>query len=192
MAFVPRVVDAVSPVPTVAAGGIADGRGLAAVLALGASGAWMGTRFLLSEEALAHPRYRDRLIAAVETDAVYTTLFDGGWRDSPLRALRNATYAGWEDAGRPPPGRRPGEGEIIARAEDGSDVVRYASAAPLEGATGDIEAMVMYAGQGVGLVRRLQPATEIVREVAAEAARALDEARGSVRAVKMSADTAHR
>ena len=192
MALVPRVVDAVSPVPAVAAGGIADGRGLAAALALGASGAWMGTRFLLSEEARAHPRYRERLVAAAETDTVHTTLFDGGWRDSAMRALRNATYERWADAGRPPPGQRPGEGEIIARAEDGSDVLRYDSAAPLTGATGDVEAMVMYAGQGVGLARRLQPAAEIVREVAEEATRALEGARGSVRDAAMPADTAGR
>ena len=192
MALVPRVVDAVSPVPVIAAGGIADGRGLAAALALGAAGAWMGTRFLLSEEALAHPHYRQRLAAALETDTVYTTLFDGGWRDSPVRALRNATYAGWEDAGRPPPGRRPGEGETIARAEDGSDVLRYDSAAPLAGATGDVEAMVLYAGQGVGLARRVQPAAEIVREVAEEAVRALDGARGSVGDAATSVATARR
>ena len=59
MALVPRVVDAVSPVPVVAAGGIADGRGLAAALALGAGAAWMGTRFLLAEEAATHPVYRE-------------------------------------------------------------------------------------------------------------------------------------
>src|SRR5262249_37713043 len=59
--LVPAVVDAVSPTPVVAAGGIADGRGLAAVLALGASGAWIGTRFLASNEAAIHPRYRERL-----------------------------------------------------------------------------------------------------------------------------------
>ena len=65
MALVPAVVDAVTPVPVVAAGGVADGRGLAAALALGASGAWIGTRFLASEEATIHPHYRDRLFKGV-------------------------------------------------------------------------------------------------------------------------------
>ena len=69
--LVPTVVDAVSPTPVVAAGGIADGRGLAAVLALGASGAWIGTRFLASEEAAIHPHYRERVLRAHVEDTVY-------------------------------------------------------------------------------------------------------------------------
>ncbi|MDP9363762.1 MAG: nitronate monooxygenase, partial [Chloroflexota bacterium] len=173
--LVPAVVDAVSPTPVLAAGGIADGRGLAAALALGAAGAWIGTRFLLANEAATHARYRDRLLAAAETDTVHTDLFDGGWPDAPLRALRNATYRQWEAAGRPSPGNRPGEGEVIARNEIGEEVLRYHSGSPLAGATGDIDAMVLYAGQGVGLARRLQPAADIVREIAEGAARTLDQ-----------------
>ena len=64
---------------------------------------------------------------------------------------------------------------MIARNEVGADVLRYDSDAPLAGATGDIEGMVLYAGQGVGLVRRLQPAADIVREIAEGAGRALDQ-----------------
>ena len=71
MPLVPAVVDAVAPVPVVAAGGIADGRGLAAALALGASGAWIGTRFLASAEVAIHPHYRERLIQASEDDTIY-------------------------------------------------------------------------------------------------------------------------
>ena len=67
--LVPAVVDAVAPVPVIAAGGIGDARGVAAVLALGAQAAWLGTRFLLAEEAPVHEDYRRRLIAAAETDA---------------------------------------------------------------------------------------------------------------------------
>jgi NAD(P)H-dependent flavin oxidoreductase YrpB (nitropropane dioxygenase family) len=79
--LIPRVVDpvAVAPTPVVAAGGIADGRGLAAVLALGAAGAWIGTRFLASHEAVIHPRYREILLQAKETETFYTELFDVGW-----------------------------------------------------------------------------------------------------------------
>src|SRR3954453_6708533 len=73
LALVPRVVDAVAPLPVVAAGGIADGRGLAAVLALGAGAAWMGTRFLLAAEAATHPVYREALIAADETATAYSS-----------------------------------------------------------------------------------------------------------------------
>ena len=180
MALVPIVVDAVSPVPVVAAGGIVDGRGLAAALALGAAGVWMGTRFLLSEEAAAHPRYRERLAAAATSDTVYGGLFDGGWPNAPMRTLRNATVDRWEAAGRPPAGQRPGEGEVIGRTEIGTDVVRYGSDAPVVGTTGDVEAMALYAGQGVGQLRDARPAADIVREVAADATAALDRARRSV------------
>ena len=74
MALVPTVVDRVPGTPVIAAGGIADGRGLAAAMALGASGAWIGTRFLASPEAAIHSRYRDLLLAAKETDTEYGTL----------------------------------------------------------------------------------------------------------------------
>src|SRR5205807_723051 len=77
MPLIPAVVDAVSPVPVVAAGGMADGRGLAAALALGAAGAWIGTRFLASREAAVHPRYRELLLKASENDTVFLDgLFD--------------------------------------------------------------------------------------------------------------------
>ena len=68
--LVPSIVDAISPTPVVAAGGIVDGRGLAAVLAPGASGAWIGTRFLASREAVIHRRYRERILEAQEEDTV--------------------------------------------------------------------------------------------------------------------------
>ncbi|HEX5499334.1 MAG TPA: nitronate monooxygenase [Thermomicrobiales bacterium] len=168
MALVPRVVDAVDGVPVLAAGGITDGRGLAAALALGASGVWMGTRFVTAAESAAHPVWRERLLAASETDTRRGTLFDGGWEGAALRSLRNETVAAWEAAGRPPHGARPGEGETIATGEDGRPIPRYDNDAPLIGASGDVGAMCLYAGQGVGLVRRVQPAAEIVRDVVAE------------------------
>ena len=181
MALVPRVVDAVAPLPVVAAGGIADGRGLAAALALGAGAGLMGTRFLLAEEAATHPVYRERLIASGETGTVYNTLFDVGWPDAPLRTLRNPTWEAWRAAGEPAPGSRPGEGETVATGEDGRPIARYSNDAPVAGASGDVVAMALYAGQGVGLVRRVQPAAEIMREVAAEAAAVLSEVNGLVR-----------
>jgi NAD(P)H-dependent flavin oxidoreductase YrpB (nitropropane dioxygenase family) len=173
LALVPRVVDAVDPVPVVAAGGIADGRGLAAVLALGAAGAWVGTRFLAAQESSIHDEYRRRLLEAVETDTYYGTLFDGGWPDAPHRALRNSTVEAWEAAGRPAPGERPGEEDKVATRGDGSPVKRYASSTPHSGMTGEIEALPNWAGQGVGLVTRVQPAAEIVRELVGDAERVL-------------------
>src|SRR5580700_9394207 len=153
--LVPAVVDAVSPVPVIAAGGIGDARGVAAVLALGAQAAWLGTRFLLAEEAPVHEDYRRRLVAAAETDAHwYADLYGVGWPDAPHRAIRNSTARAWEAAGRPAAGHRPGEGEEIARSAEGDPVVRYSSALPLSGTEGDIEALSLWAGQGVTFAKR--------------------------------------
>lgn len=170
MALVPAVVDAVAPVPVIAAGGIADGRGLAAALALGASCAWIGTRFLASSEANIHSHYRERLLKASESDTVYLeNRFDLTWPDAPRRVLRNKTVADWEAAGRPEPGRRPGEGEIVANSRSLGEILRYRAYTPGADAEGDIEALSMWAGQGVALVRKLQPAAEIMREIHDEA-----------------------
>jgi nitronate monooxygenase len=161
--LVPAVVDAVGQVPVIAAGGIADARGVAAVLALGAQAAWLGTRFLLAEETSIHEEYRRRLMAASETDAHwYANLYEVGWPDAPHRALHNSTADAWETAGRPPPGHRPGEGEQIASDTHGVPIVRYAFALPLTASTGDIEALSLWAGQSVALARQVQPAAEIV------------------------------
>lgn len=169
MPLVPAVVDAVSPVPVVAAGGIADGRGFAAALALGAAGAWIGSRLLASREATIHPRYRELLFEASENDTVFVEdLFDVTWPKAPHRVLRNKTVEAWEAAGCPPSGERPGEGEVIAKSSVGP-IVRYRSYTPGPDTEGDIDAMSLWAGQSVGLVSKLQPAGEIVREIIAEA-----------------------
>jgi nitronate monooxygenase len=166
--LVPAVVDAVTPVPVIAAGGIGDARGVAAVLALGAQAAWLGTRFLLADEMPIHEDYRRRLMAAAETDAqLYPNLYEVGWPDSPHRALRNSTATAWEAAGRPPLARRPGQGDVIAHFASGEAIVRYEPAPPMAGTDGDIEALSMWAGQSVALARQPQPAAEIVAELTA-------------------------
>ena len=175
LALVPRVADAVGGVPVVAAGGIADGRGLAAALVLGAAGAWVGTRFLAAAEATIHDDYRRRILQAAETDTFYGTLFDGGWPDAPHRTLRNSTVEAWEAAGSPGSGSRPGEEDAPAFRPDGTPIGRYASDTPGAGMTGDTEPLSNWAGQGVGLVIRVQPAAEIVRELNDEAQRVLAE-----------------
>ena len=82
--LVPAVVDAVAPVPVIAAGGIGDARGVAAVLALGAQAAWLGTRFLLAQEMPIHEEYRRRVMNAAETDTRwYADLYEVGWPDAP-------------------------------------------------------------------------------------------------------------
>jgi nitronate monooxygenase len=164
--LVPAVVDAVAPVPVIAAGGIGDARGVAAVFALGAQAAWLGTRFLLAQEMPIHEEYRRRLIDATETDAQwYPNLYEVGWPGAPHRVLRNSTAQAWEAAGRPPLGSRPGEGDVIAHFASGEAIVRYETAAPMVGTTGDIEALSLWAGQSVGLATKAQSAAEIVAEL---------------------------
>jgi nitronate monooxygenase len=171
MPLIPAVVDAVGETPVVAAGGIADGRGMAAALALGASGVWIGTRFLASEEIAIHPDYQGRVLAQAETDTVYLEdLFDVHWPNAPHRVLRNSTVAAWEDAGRPPSGKRPGEGEVIASSPSWGDIVRYAIATPSADLTGDIEALPLWAGQSTGIVRSVEPAAKIMDQIIHEAA----------------------
>jgi NAD(P)H-dependent flavin oxidoreductase YrpB (nitropropane dioxygenase family) len=172
--LVPAVVDAVGNTPVVAAGGIADGRGMAAVFALGASAAWIGTRFLASEEAAIHEKYRQQLFASKEVDTVYLEdLFDIGWPNAPHRVIRNSTVDAWETAGNPPSGQRPGEDEVIANSPLRGSIPRYSSSTPGLGFTGDIEALSMWAGQGVAMVNKVQPAAEIIDEIIDEARAAL-------------------
>jgi len=172
--LLPAIVDAAKGVPVVAAGGIADGRGLAAALALGACGVWMGTRFVASKESANHRGYKERVVAARATDLVETELFDSGWKDSPHRVIRNSTFSKWEDAGRPPTGQRPGEGEPISRFPNGKPLNRYDVAAPWDAMEGDWEASPLYAGTTVALVHEVQSVAQIVGEIEAKAETALD------------------
>jgi NAD(P)H-dependent flavin oxidoreductase YrpB (nitropropane dioxygenase family) len=174
MALVPAVVDAVHPAPVVAAGGIADGRGVAAALALGAQAAMLGTRFLATTEAATHEVYRQRLIAATSPDTVHTTCFDGGWPNAPHRALRNTTLQLWQAAGSPPAPLRPGGGDVIAVNTSGKDHHRYEDLMPLPGMTGDLAAMALYAGQSVNLVHDVLPAARLLHDIADRAAATID------------------
>ncbi len=168
MTLIPAVRDAVGDtVPVIAAGGFADGRGLAAALCLGADGVSMGTRFVAAEEADTHPDYRAAIVNAHETDTIHSTLFNLDWPNAPHRALLNSTAKRWRAAGQP--GLRPGEGEVIARHADGNMVKRYSDDPPNRGHNGDIEAMCLYAGESAGLVHAVEPAGQIVERIAAEA-----------------------
>ncbi|ELY81198.1 NAD(P)H-dependent flavin oxidoreductase [Natrinema pallidum] len=174
-ALVPRVADAVGDdVPIVAAGGIADGRGIAAALALGADGAWLGTRFVATEEAAVHDTYQRRLRESNETDTEYTTLFDKGWPDTPHRVLRNETLERWDGDGRPPAGERPGETDIVATTGAGDRIERYDEALATPDIDGDIEAMALFAGQSVGLTEAVRPADSVVATLAAETRDTID------------------
>ena len=139
------------------------------MLALGAAGAWVGTRFLAASEAGIHPDYRRRILAASEADTFYGTLFDRGWPDAPHRVLRNSTVEAWEQAGKPASGSRPGEEDEPASRPDGSPINRYASSTPTGEMGGDVEPLPHWAGQGVGLVTREESAADIVKSFVTEA-----------------------
>jgi NAD(P)H-dependent flavin oxidoreductase YrpB (nitropropane dioxygenase family) len=168
----PATVEAVAPLPVIAAGGVADGRGLVAALDLGAQAVSMGTRFLCSEESRVWGPYKERIAAARAEDTVLTGLFDVGWPDAPHRVLRNRAVEEWERAGSPGPGRRPGEGDVVARfplAGQTVELPRYHLSMPLEGLEGDMEDMCLHAGESCALIDDVRPAAEIVAEVASEA-----------------------
>ncbi len=172
LALVPEVRDLVGEMPIVAAGGLADGRGLAAALALGADAAAFGTRFLASKESAAHPLYKQRVVQARAEDTVCLDLFDIGWPDAPHRVLRTGAVEEWERAGRPASGHRPGEGQVMgALRRSGTELqlVKYSVMAPSIYFEGDVEGLPLYAGQSCGIVNDIPPAGEIVRRIAAEA-----------------------
>jgi nitronate monooxygenase len=159
--LVEAVVDAVSPVPVIASGGIVDGRGLAAVLALGAAGAWIGTRFVASEESEAHPDYKKRIVGAHETDTVHTDLFSIGWANAPHRVLRNLLTEGGPAPSGPVAHLKVGELTL--------ELPAFATPGPTIHTEGQTDLMANYAGQGVAGIREVLPAREIVERIVTEA-----------------------
>ncbi len=156
--FVPAAVDAVAPLPVVAAGGIADGRGLAAALALGAQGALLGTRFYASTEALGHARAKARLVAGAGDDTVRTRVFDVvrgyPWpREFPGRALRNTFVERWQ-------GR---EDDLITRLENEQSAYQNAAR------SGDTDVAVVWAGEAIDLITSIESAAALVSRISSEA-----------------------
>jgi len=167
MVLVPRVVDAIAPVPVVAAGGIADARGLVAALALGADGVVLGTRLIATPEAQAHPTYKEHVLRATEEETVRTTLFGGGFPRAPHRALRTRFVEEWLSEEARGSEERPDEPIICETTFAGMrlPVPRFAALPPSAEASGDIASMAMLAGQSVGLVQAMKPAGDVVREL---------------------------
>ena len=172
-ALVPLVVDAVAPALVLAAGGIADGRGLAAALMLGADGAWIGTRLVATDESGAHDGYKSRLVAADATDTVRTALFGPETpRFNPMRVLRNRVVEQWHD--------RPAdtaERPVIGHADLGGQEVemrRFSNLVPMHGrTTGELEEMALLSGQGVGLVDSVRSAGSVIAGITAQASEVL-------------------
>jgi enoyl-[acyl-carrier protein] reductase II len=177
LTLVPAVVDAVAPVPVLAAGGVADGRGLAAALALGADGVWVGTRFVASREANAHVDYKRRIVDATEGDTAITTAFQGPERlRRPVRTLRNRVVRDWGARVTPPPAPDPPE-RIGLTEWDGQPfpLYRYSTMLPTPETVGDFDEMCLPAGESAGLIRDVRPAADIVRSMVASAERIITE-----------------
>jgi nitronate monooxygenase len=156
--LVPAVVDAAAPTPVLAAGGIADGRGLAAALMLGASGVLVGTRFYASEESMAHDRAKERIVSATGSATARTRIFDQvrclAWPAAYTgRALRNRFMDRWDG----------GEGDLAADA----------SAYRIAVQDGDFDVAAVWAGEAVDLVRRVERASTLVAQIGDEAERLL-------------------
>jgi len=166
MALVPQVVDAVGgEVPVVAAGGITDGRGLAAALTLGADGVWVGTRFIATPEARAVPGYKDRLLASDEAGTVITRAYTG----KTCRVLRTTYVEEFEASGARP---EPFPGQVIRSMTDGANHLGGGEDTP----DVDPDREFMPAGQGVGAITELVPAGDLVRSFVDEATAALGRA----------------
>ena len=174
--ILPRIVNAANGVPVIAAGGIATGEQIAAVLKNGAA-ASLGTRFVATQESRAHCGYKGLLRSSETADTApketaLTVCFQGGWPYAAHRVLRNGALDVWEAAGSPPVGQRPGEGEIIARTASGEPIFRYDDTAPRQGMSGDIAAMCLYAGTGVGAITDIPPAAELIARLWEDAQKA--------------------
>jgi enoyl-[acyl-carrier protein] reductase II len=161
MPLVAQAVEAVK-IPVVAAGGLYDGRGLAAALSLGAVGVWMGTRFIASQEAHAGQMYRDVIVEATDEDTVRTKSYSG----KPMRVKKNPYVADWE-----------------SRADEIQPFPQQAILSSRAGVMGgiggqteglDIDRSAFAMGQSAGGVHDVLPAAEIVARIMAEAEASID------------------
>ena len=162
LAVVPQIVDAVKPIPVAAAGGIADGRGLVAALALGAAGVWCGSMFLLSPEATFTEGQRDRVIAATERDAVITKAISG----KTMRQLRTPFTEVWDKGPKPPLGW-PFHNLLTL------DIVDYAYQHADQKEFDEI--LVTPAGQATRLLNRRRTAKQIIDDMVEEAVTILEQ-----------------
>jgi len=163
----------IAKVPVVASGGFATGASLVAALALGAQGVHCGTAFLAANESFAHAYHKQRIIEAGAEDTVYTDAYAVNWPpNSPVRVISNSVI---QSLGHQLTGYHPDRlpRETIAR-DDGRPILKFSTDSPLRTTDGDLEAMALYAGQGVSFVDRATRAADVVSRIMAEAEAALD------------------
>jgi len=171
-----RIIDAVHPLMVLASGGIADGVSVVRALAHGADGVWVGTRLVASTEAYAHQEYKRRIVSATGASTVITTMFGPEYPDRPYRVLRNRVVNEW--AGResqipnpPPPPATIGTTVLFPLTfPQPYTMPKFSAIVPTPDTAGDFEEMGLPAGaDSVKLIKRIQPAGEIVLEMMAEA-----------------------
>jgi nitronate monooxygenase len=172
MSLLPEIASRVR-VPVVAAGGIANGAGLAAALALCADGVHCGTAFLATHESYAHDYHKQRIVDARAGDTVHTDIYAINWpAGSSVRVLANSVTEEVRDR---PFGNDPYAlpHEVIAEDEWGP-VPKYSTVSPLRSTTGDLEKMALYAGQSSALVHAIESAEDVIERMLREAVDALD------------------
>jgi NAD(P)H-dependent flavin oxidoreductase YrpB (nitropropane dioxygenase family) len=158
MVLVPEVVDAVAPIPVLAAGGIARGRQMAAAMALGAQGVWTGSVWLTTEEAETHPVVKQKFLAATSSDTIRSRSLTG----KPARMLRSAWTDEWEREDTPDPLGMPLQTALVAEAQ-----YRIQRTAHHEG-SGSNKLANYFVGQVVGALDRVKPARQVVLEMVDE------------------------
>jgi nitronate monooxygenase len=164
-ALLPEVL-AVVDIPVLAAGGLAGGDDMAAVMRLGAQGAVFGTAFLATEESFAHDYHKRRLVEA-NSETIHTQAFHINWpAGAAVRVLPNSVTRG--ERGDPHAASR----QVIG-AEGERSIYLFSTDSPLQSMSGDFEAMALYAGQGVGRINAIVPAGDRLRSIAAEARAAM-------------------
>ncbi len=159
MALIPQVVDAVAPIPVLGAGGIVDGRGLAAALMLGAQGAWIGSAFLATHEAGLFDFQKQAIVDSNEENTIVSRSVTG----KPARLIRSKWTQAWADAGLealPMPFQSAVSGPVLA--------------AGTAARRGDI--VPGFAGQGIGMIHSIRPAADVLRQIVADAQAALKKA----------------
>jgi enoyl-[acyl-carrier protein] reductase II len=150
---VPAVVDAIAPTPVLAAGGIADGRGLVAALALGAVGIWIGTRFIATREAFGHDNYKAKIVAIDEEGTVITRAASG----KPCRVIRNTFTREWESR----------QAEILPFPVQFERVGKPMAVRARE--QGDVEHGSAACGQSAGLIHEVRTVRDVIARIVDEA-----------------------
>ncbi|RQS67690.1 nitronate monooxygenase [Burkholderia sp. Bp8963] len=159
-----RDVIGATRLPVLAAGGIVDGAGVAAAMALGAQGAVMGTAFLATHESFAHPYHKQRIVDAREGDTLLTDIFHINWpRGAKVRVLPSSVTRG--ERGDPF-----GPERVVIGDEEGRPIYLFSTDSPLRSMTGDFEAMALYAGTGAGRIGEIASAGDVLRRIVADAA----------------------